>query len=317
MRFGVLGDAKIARQKLLPAIQKAGHQVTHLGRRDAMMGADPIWGDVAVMDYEALITCPDVDAIYNPLPNHLHAPLTIKALDAGKPVLCEKPIALSLSELNAIEAASQRSGCYVDDGIMIRHHPQWQWLAKLDIGVPSQIQAHFSYAPQPDENIRNVAKWGGGPVWDIGIYCIMAGLLLFDEKPHLIAAHRTPSLRHDVEEAATALIGFGAGQTLAMSVSAASSLSQMVRVIGSKGWAQLDVPFNPPEAACAHYACLEDGKETMLSCGKPMLFAPCDQYQMMVDAFCDAVSVKRPANLEQSRLLVDMLSQINQAPFAA
>ncbi|MGC6411534.1 MAG: Gfo/Idh/MocA family protein [Candidatus Puniceispirillaceae bacterium] len=312
MRFGVLGDAKIARQKLLPAIQNAGHQVTHLGRRDPSLGANPIWGDIILMDYEALIACPDIDAIYNPLPNHLHAPLTIKALEAGKPVLCEKPIALSLDELDAIEAASRTSGCYVYDGIMIRHHPQWQWLAALDIGRATQIQAHFSYAPQADDNIRNVAKWGGGPVWDIGVYCVMAGLLLFDGKPRLISANRTPAEKHDVEEAAIALLDFGKGQTLTMSVSAASSLSQMVRVVGTKGWAQLDVPFNPPEEACAHYGLLKDGKETLLSCGQPIGFPACDQYQLMVEDFVEAINKNKPADLSQSRALIEILGQINQ-----
>ena len=110
MRFGVLGDAKIARTKLLPAIRAAGHKVTHLGRRDASAGADPAWGPVTVTSYDELLQDPQVDGVYNALPNHLHVPMAIRALEAGKPVLSEKPLALSLSELDAVEAATASTG---------------------------------------------------------------------------------------------------------------------------------------------------------------------------------------------------------------
>ena len=135
MRFGILGDAKIAREKLLPAILAAGHEVTHLGRREPSGGADPVWGDVCVSTYEAMLADPDIDAVYNPLPNHLHVPMAIRALEAGKPVLSEKPLALSLDELDAVEAAMASTGHYLYDGYMVRYHPQWDWLRSLDLGA--------------------------------------------------------------------------------------------------------------------------------------------------------------------------------------
>jgi len=135
MKFGVLGDAKIAREKLLPAIRAAGHEVTHLGRRDPSGGADPVWGDVRVSTYEAMLADPDIDDVYNPLPNHLHVPMSIAALEAGKPVICEKPVALSVEELDRLAAVAARTGLYLYDGYMVRYHPQWDWLRSLDLGA--------------------------------------------------------------------------------------------------------------------------------------------------------------------------------------
>ena len=126
MKFGVLGDAKIAREKLLPAIRAAGHEVTHVGRRDPSAGVNPVWGDVRVAPYEDVLADPDVDAIYNPLPNHLHVPMTIAALEAGKPVICEKPVALSVAELDALAAAAARTCLGVCDGSRVRH-PRQEW----------------------------------------------------------------------------------------------------------------------------------------------------------------------------------------------
>ena len=160
MRFGILGDAKIARTMMLPAIRAAGHEIIHIGRRDAGQGADPVWGDVAVSDYEGMLADVAVDVVYNALPNHLHVPWSLRALAAGKSVLCEKPIALNLQELDELTAAANRSGLYVYDGFMVRFHPQWHWLRNLDIGRLTKINAHFSYPPQPEGNIRNKAEWG-------------------------------------------------------------------------------------------------------------------------------------------------------------
>ena len=147
MRFGILGDAKIARTMLLSAIRAAGYEIIHIGRRDAGQGADPVWGDVAESDYDGMLADAAVDVVYNALPNHLHVPWSLRALSAGKPVLCEKPIALNLQELDELAAAVNHSGLYVYDGFMVRFHPQWHWLRTLDIGRLTQINAHFSYPP--------------------------------------------------------------------------------------------------------------------------------------------------------------------------
>ena len=310
MRFGIFGDAKIARTNLLPAIRAAGHEVVHIGRRNASSRADPVWGDVAVSSYAEMLEDPQVDAVYNALPNHLHVPWSLHALAAGKPVLSEKPVALNLQELDQLEAAAHRSGLYVYDGFMVRFHPQWHWLQSLDIGRLTQIVAHFSYPPQPEGNIRNFADWGGGPIWDIGCYCLLAGQMLFDGAPRLVGGCNEAEARLDVEKSSSAIVDFGGGQMLTMSVSSGSGLSQMVHVVGTDGWARLDVPFNPPPKTTARWAHRDDDAGQLLGPGTEICFEACGQYQLMVTDFVAAVEEGRSANLHDAREMVGILSAL-------
>ena len=307
MRFGVLGDAKIAREKLLPAIRAAGHEVTHVARRDRGAGVNEIWGDVHICDYETLIASPEVDAIYNPLPNHLHVPWSVRALEAGKPVLSEKPVALSLAEMDLLETAARSSGLYLYDGYMVRYHPQWDWIKKLDVGTRKIVNAHFSYPPQPEGNIRNIAAWGGGPIWDIGCYCLLSGMMLFDGTPELVAVHKEQEEHLDVERTATAIVDFGRGQTLHFTASSGSSLQQSVTLVGTDGWAKLDVPFNASRVTTARWAHRDETPNTMLGTGIEVTFEPCDQYQLMVEDFARAVTEERKADLSESRHLTRIL----------
>lgn len=310
MRFGILGDAKIAREKLRPAIAAAGHQVTHIGRRDPSQGAHDLWGDVAVIGYDDLLTHPDIDAIYNPLPNHLHVEMTIKALEAGKPVLCEKPIALSEASLDRLEEAIARTGLYVYDGFMVRHHPQWEWLRQFDVGKRKIVHAHFTYPPRDDGNVRNFAAYGGGPLWDIGCYCLLSGLLLFNGTPEIVGFSKEQESHLDVEMTGAGLIDFGNGQFLNFTVSSGAALAQSVTLIGSEGWASLDVPFNPPLITKARFAKQIDGTQLLLTNGHEVVFEACDQYQLMIADFAIAVSEKRGGNLEQSRHIVRLLHRM-------
>lgn len=313
MRFGILGDAKIAREKLRPAIEAAGHKITHIGRRDPSQGADDIWGDVTTLTYDELFAHPDIDAIYNPLPNHLHVPMSIKALKAGKPVLSEKPVALSLEELDQLEQAAKDSQLYVYDGYMIRYHPQWKWISELDIGERKIINAHFCYPPQPTGNVRNKAEFGGGPVWDIGCYCMLSALLLFDGTPELMGVVKEAEAHLDVEKTASAVVHFGHGQMLNFSVSSGTALAQSMTVIGTDGWASLDVPYNPPAITKARFAKQVDGPALLLTTGNEITFEPCDQYQLMVEDFAKAVAEKRQADFTQSRHITRILQQIVDA----
>ena len=315
MRFGVLGDAKIAREKLRPAIINAGHEVISVGRRDPSQAVDPIWGDVAVESYDALLANDAVEAVYIPLPNHLHVPMAIKALEAGKPVLCEKPVALSLDALEQLSQATKRTGQYLYDGYMVRYHPQWRWLRDLNIGTRLHITAQFSYPPQPSGNIRNIAAWGGGPIWDIGCYCLLSGLQLFDGTPDLVSVTKTKDTILDVEQSAAATISFGPGrdgreQILQIACSAAMGLSQSLHMVGSDGWARLDVPFNAPPEATARFAHISHGKDHLLGSGQEVRFETCDQYQLMVEDFVLAVNEKRASDLSQSYHLTKILSQM-------
>ena len=313
MRFGILGDAKIARNCLRPAILAAGHQITTIGRRDPSKGADPIWGDVSVKTYDGLLADDTVDAVYIALPNHLHVPYAIKALEAGKPVICEKPVALNLEELSRLEEAAQRSGCYLYDGYMVRYHPQWDWLQGCDVGSRQAIHAHFSYPPHSADNIRRKPEWGGGPIWDIGCYCLLSGLMLFDGTPELLSftKHKLPN--QPVEHLASAIVSFSddasdEAQILTFTCSGGIGLAQSLQLVGTHGWARLEVPFNPPQEATAYFARADDGKKDLLGAGEAVTFAACDQYELMVKDFVQAVEDGRKTDLSYSTHITKILS---------
>ena len=310
MRFGVLGDAKIAREKLYSAITSSGHQVSMIGRRDPSLGANKVWSRIPIGTYDDVINSSNVDIVYNPLPNHLHVEMTIRALQAGKPVLCEKPIALSEKELDRLEETIEQTQLYVYDGFMIRYHPQWDWIRSINVGQRKIIHSHFTYSPQPIDNIRNFKDYGGGPLWDIGGYCILAGLLIFGGTPTLLASKKINQEKFDVETMGTGFIEFGQEQILSFTVSSGASLSQHVNLIGTHGWASLDVPFNPPKRAKARFASKSDGKDAQLSFGKEIRFKECDQYSLMIRDLVKAAKENRKTNLSESRYIIRILDQM-------
>ena len=241
------------------------------------------------------------------MPNHLHVPWSVRALEAGKPVLSEKPVALSLTELDQLEAVTRTTGLYLYDGYMVRYHPQWDWIRGMDVGVRKIVNAHFSYPPQPEGNIRNIAAWGGGPIWDIGCYCLLSGIMLFEGTPELVAVHKEREEHLDVEKTATAIVDFGNGQTLHFTASSGSSLQQSVTLVGTKGWAKLDVPFNAPHETTGRWAHHDTTPKAMLGTGNEVTFQACDQYQLMVENFTRAVAEGRHADLTESRHLTRIL----------
>ena len=316
MRFGILGDANIARRNLRPAILNAGHQITAIGRRNPDEGLDPIWEGVRVTDYESLLLDDEVDVIYNALPNHLHVPYAIKALEAGKPVLCEKPVALSLAELEALSAAAERANLYLYDGYMVRYHPQWAWLRNLDIGERQMVQAHFSYPPRRMGDIRNQAEWGGGPIWDIGCYCLLSAMMLFDGVPELRYLAKEEGPHKGVAKTAHGIIAFvkegrADDQILQFCCSSDMALGQSVEVRGRQGWARLEVPFNPPSITRGFYATGENAP--YLGAGEEVIFEACDQYQLMVEDFVTACAQGRKTDLSDSYHLTRILSQMVEA----
>ena len=180
IRWGVLGCAGIAVKAVIPAIQSS-----RLGRGTAIASRDPgkatqVAARVGIGrgygSYERLLADPDIDAVYNPLPNHLHVPLTIKALQHGKPVLCEKPIALNAAQAGELAAAQRAAGLPVAEAFMVRHHPQWKkaraLVAEGRIGEVKAIQTIFSYYLVDPSNVRNQADIGGGGLFDVGCYAV-------------------------------------------------------------------------------------------------------------------------------------------------
>ena len=307
MRFGILGEAKIAREWLVPAIIESGHEVTHLGRRNPSQESLPeIYQDVIETDYESLLAEPSIDAIYNPLPNHLHVPYSIAALRSGKHVLCEKPVALNIKELKQLEKVATKSSSYFREAFMIQHHPQWKWLQELNIGQIQSAHFIFSYPQQPSGNYRNRAEDGGGPLYDIGCYAILSGCLLFGGMPEVISANAIMSIDFDVEKQVDAVLRWPNGAILNFTVSGSAALCQSLSVLGTNGWAKLNVPVNPPEMTHAYWS------NGGLQEGTKVSFSACNQYKLMVDDFVSQANSGVASDFSISRVVTKTINEIQR-----
>ena len=305
MKFGILGEAKIAREYLVPAILQAGHEVTHIGRRNPGKETLPdIYKGVIETDYESLLSEPSIDAIYIPLPNHLHVPYSIAALKSGKHVLCEKPVALTLEELSQLESVANENSSYFYEAFMIRSHPQWHWLQNLDIGDPQSAHFVFSYPQQPTGNYRNRAEDGGGPLYDIGCYAILSGCLLFGGMPEVISANAIMSIDFDIEKQVDAVLRWPNGAILNFTVSGDAALCQSLSVLSLNGWAKLNVPVNPPEVTHAYWS------NGGLQEGTKVNFPACNQYKLMVDDFVSQANSGVASDFSISRIVTKTINEI-------
>ena len=218
--WGVLGTARIGVEKVLPAmLQSPLIELRGIASRTlatAQTAARRLGIPQAYDSYEALIADPGIEAIYNPLPNHLHVPLTLAAARAGKHVLCEKPMALTADEARALQGVAGK--VRIAEAFMVRHHPQWQRVRELlrsgRIGTPRAVQAVFSYFNDNPADIRNQPDIGGGALYDIGCYAIVAARYFFEGEPLRAVAlvDRDPQL--GIDRLTSGLLDFGAGRQL-------------------------------------------------------------------------------------------------------
>jgi predicted dehydrogenase len=237
--------------------------------------------------YEQLLQDADVDAIYNPLPNHLHVPLSIQALDAGKHVLCEKPLALTSEEaLSLVEACERHPKLKVMEAFMYRYHPQWQLARSLaangNIGQLRTIQSFFSYFNDDPSNIRNRPDIGGGGLMDIGCYPISLSRFVFDAEPTRVCGIVEYDPQMHVDRLASAIMDFGTG-TATFTCSTQLVPYQRVNIFGTEGRVEIEIPFNaPPDEPCRVYHQQADGIEEIE-------LEVCDQYTIQGDLFARAV----------------------------
>jgi len=307
MKFGILGEAKIAREWLVPAILDAGHEVTHIGRRSpGKETLHSIYKSAIETDYESLLSESSIDAIYNPLPNHLHVPYSIAALRSGKHVLCEKPVALNILVLKRPEKLATKSSSYFQEAFMVQYHPQWKWLQELNIGQIQSAHFIFSYPQQPTENYRNRAEDGGGPLYDIGCYAILSGYLLFGGMPEVISANAIMSIDFDVEKQVDAVLRWPNGAILNFTVSGSAALYQSLSVLGTNGWAKLNVPVNPPEVTHAYWS------NGGLQEGTKVSFPACNQYILMVNDFVSQANSGVASDFSISRVVTKTINEIQR-----
>lgn len=294
VRWGILSTAKIGRTKVVPGMMKSPScDVMAVASRDeasARAMADELGIRKFYGSYEALLSDPEIEAIYNPLPNHLHVPMTLAAVAAGKHVLCEKPIAITASDAERLREVPSR--ILIAEAFMVRHHPQWQAARDLiqrgEIGEPRAIQVAFSYFNVDPANIRNRAEIGGGGLLDIGCYAVVAGRYFFDAEPRRVMALIDRDPDFGVDRTASALLDFGQGRQLTFTVSTQAVPFQRVQILGTKGRIEIEIPFNaPPDKPVRIF--VDDGSVHGGGSARPILFPIVDQYQLQGEAFSRAV----------------------------
>jgi predicted dehydrogenase len=295
LRWGVLGVAGIAVRKVIPAMQQGKlSEIVAIASRDlskAQQAAASLGIPKAHGSYEDLIADPTIDAIYNPLPNHLHVPWSIKAAEAGKHVLCEKPIGLSTVEARELISARDRTGVKIGEAFMVRSHPQWIRTRELvrtgAIGDLRNIVALFSYNNRDPKNIRNQADIGGGGLMDIGCYAVQVSRFLYEAEPSRAIAliERDPEMKTD--RLASGIMDFGKGQSV-FACSTQIVPYQKVQVLGTAGRIEIEIPFNaPPDRPTRIF--IDIGADLFGGGRTTEEFPTCDQYTLQGDEFSRAV----------------------------
>ncbi len=291
VRWGILSTARIGTEKVIPAMQQGEFtEVTAISSRNldsAQAAAAQLGIPKSYQSYDALLADPDVDAIYNPLPNPFHVPWSIKALEAGKHVLCEKPISMDVAEGEHLLVESMKyPHLKIMEAFMFRHHPQWQRARQIvvegGVGELRTIQSFFSYFNDDPANIRNIPAMGGGGLMDIGCYNISLSRFLFGSEPVRVQAHIELDPQFGTDRLASGILEFANGTS---TFTCATQLApyQRVHIFGTQGRVEIEIPFNaPPDRPCRIWH--QRGSEV-----EEITFEICDQYTIQGDLFSRAV----------------------------
>jgi len=315
--WGILSTAKIGRQKVIPGMQKSKwcdiRAIASRTLASAREAAGALNIPKAYGSYEELLADPEIEAVYNPLPNHLHVPLTLQAAAAGKHVLCEKPIALSAEEAARLYAVAGK--VLIMEAFMVRFHPQWlrvrEHIRDGRIGTLRALQMLFSYYNVDAANIRNVAAIGGGALYDIGCYPITAGRFFFESEPQrgIALVDRDPGFGTD--RTTSALLDFGGGRHLDFTVSTQCAPYQRIQLCGTKGRIEIQIPVNAPqgEKTTVH---IDDGSSPAGAGVRTETLPESDQYELQGEAFSRAIrgDIDLPYGVEdavQSMHVIDAL----------
>ncbi len=299
LKWGIISTANIGTQKVIPGIQGSTlNDVVAIASRDearARAAANSLGIARSYGSYEALLADPDIDVVYNPLPNQLHVPLSLMALDAGKHVLCEKPIAMNAQEAAKLLGRPEKP--YLMEAFMVRFHPQWLRAREIvesgEIGEVNNIQTAFAYNNTDPKNIRNIPETGGGAVYDIGCYAIVAARFFFGAEPIRVVSviDRDPNFKTD--RLTSALMDFGDGRQSSWFVSTQQVPFQRINIFGSKKRLEIVIPFNAPQNEQTIIR-IDDGSALDLSSAKPETIRTCDQYGEQADAFARVVLGETP-----------------------
>ena len=297
VRWGILSTAKIGREKVIPAMQKSNLvDILGISSRDsenaketaAKLGIQRAYGS-----YTELLGDPEIDAIYNPLPNHMHLEWSLKAIDAGKHVLCEKPIGMNSKEAESlIEAAKKNPELKVMEAFMYRFHPQWQKTLDLvnngSIGKVITIHSLFSYYNVDPQNIRNRVDAGGGALMDIGCYCISFPRFLLGREPARVIGIMDSDPIMKTDRLSSGILDFSDGITSSFSCSTQLMPYQRTQVLGTNGRIEIEIPVNaPPDKVTRIWLHKKEKTEEIE-------FEAVDQYTLQAEYFSKAILEDSP-----------------------
>jgi len=295
VRWGVLGAANIALTKVIPGMQRAANcEVTAIASRDydrAASAAQSLGIGTAFGSYTALLEAPDIDAIYNPLPNHLHMPWSNQAMQAGKHVLCEKPITLTVAECRRMIAVRDQQRVVAGEAFMVHSHPQWLRARAIarsgEIGDLRAIQCSFSYDNRDPRNVRNVLEYGGGGLMDIGCYPITMSRWMLGREPRRMLALIERDPVFGVDRLASAVLDFDECQS-AFTVSTQIVPYQHMQFLGTRGRIEVEIPFNaPPDRPTRLF--VDTGGGLFGEDVRTEEIPVCDQYTAQGEAFSRAI----------------------------
>lgn len=296
VRWGVLSTARIAVASVIPAMQRADRcEIVAIASREgarAEAAAKRLGIARAHTSYEALLADPEVEAVYNPLPNHLHAEWTLRAAEAGKHVLCEKPLAMSSHQAEEMLEGCRAAGVKLMEAFMYRLHPQWVRvrgiLGEGRLGELVAIQSLFSYRNVDPQNIRNVAEFGGGALMDIGCYPINVSRMLFGSEPTRVrgAVRIDPRFGTDVLTSATMEFG---DRHSSFTVSTQIEPDQHVHIVGTEGRLLVEIPFNSPPDRPTRLLYTSGGDPPVNPYTEVIEIPVADQYAVQGDLFSQAV----------------------------
>ena len=236
--------------------------------------------------YQDLLNDPEVDFVYIPLPNHLHLEWIKKSADAGKHILCEKPIAMNAKEASEAIAYAQSKGVKIMEAFMYRFHPQWIRAKELvqvgEIGGITAIQTFFSYNNPDPENIRNILEYGGGGIMDIGCYAISIPRYFLDREPVKVVSTVVYDSEFNTDKLTSAILDFGKAQAT-FTVATKTYPYQKVIIHGSSGNITVHIPFNTfPDVPASITVDTKIGIRNIE-------FPPTDHYGLQFQAFAEAV----------------------------
>ena len=299
LKVGILGVARIATTKVIPPMHGCHYAepvaIASRTLAKAQAAASDLRLAKAYGSYEDLLADPEIDLIYNPLPNHEHVGWTIKAAEAGKHVLCEKPLGLDEADAARLLEVRNRTGKAVQEAFMVRTHPQWHKVRSIvqggRIGELRAITGHFSYFNTDPANVRNVKEWGGGGLLDIGCYPITTSRFVTGLEPARVAAVIENDPVTGIDRRGSVILDFGRF-TSAFTYGTQMAPRQTMTFIGDKGHVEVEIPFNAPNDRPCRLI-LDTGQFRQDE--RELIEVPtCDQYGIMMDAFAKAIIENNP-----------------------